>query len=125
MLAGHRQWLQLDEGVEVASVSYESPGWGKARRMIMVRQQIKRRPKAPGKALRLFADDAVYRDYRYGCFVTSLDLPAEVVWRIYRMRADAENRIKELKYDFGADNFNVKNFSATEAAMKIDRQLSC
>jgi hypothetical protein len=31
------------------------------------------------------------------------------------MRADAENRIKELKYDFGAGNFNVKNFSATEA----------
>ena len=50
MLAGHRQWLQLDEGVEVASVSYESPGWGKARRMIMVRQHIKRRPKATGKA---------------------------------------------------------------------------
>jgi hypothetical protein len=35
------------------------------------------------------------------------------------MRADAENRIKELKYDFGADNFNVKNFSATEAAMNF------
>ena len=119
MLAGHRQWLQLDEGVEVASVSYESPGWGKARRMIMVRQHIKRRPKATGKVLRLFADDAVYRNYRYGCFVTSLDLPAEVVWRVYRMRADAENRIKELKYDFGADNFNVKNFSATEAVMNF------
>jgi len=32
-------------GVEVASVNYESPGWGKARRIIMVRQYIKRRPK--------------------------------------------------------------------------------
>ncbi len=35
------------------------------------------------------------------------------------MRADAENRIKELKYDFGADSFNVKNFSATEATMNF------
>jgi len=28
-------------------------------------------------------------------------LPAEQIWKIYRQRADAENRIKELKYDFG------------------------
>ncbi|MGE5300239.1 MAG: transposase [Acidobacteriota bacterium] len=42
-----------------------------------------------------------------------------VVWKIYRMRADAENRIKELKYDFGADSFNIKNFSATEATMNF------
>ena len=119
MLAGHRQWLQLDDGIEVASASYESGGWGRARRLILVRQQVKRRPKAAGKVLRLFADDAVYRDYRYGCFITSLELPATLVWRIYRMRADAENRIKELKYYFGADSFNVRSFSATEAAMNF------
>lgn len=119
VLAGHRQWVQLGDGVEVASVEYEGPGWGKARRMIMVRQHIERRPKATGKVLRLFPDEAVYREYRYGCFLTSLALPDEVVWRIYRMRADAENRIKELKYDFGAGTFNVKSFSATEAAMNF------
>ncbi|MBI4684006.1 MAG: transposase, partial [Nitrospirae bacterium] len=117
MLAGHRQWQSLDDGIDVASIEYESSGWGKTRRMIMVRQLIIRRPKATGKILRLFADDAEYQHYRYGCFVTSLDLPAEVVWKIYRMRADAENRIKELKYDFGADSFNIKNFNATEATM--------
>jgi hypothetical protein len=44
-------------------------------------------------------------------------LPAEVVWRTYRGRADCENRIKELKYDFGADSFNMKDFWATEAAL--------
>jgi hypothetical protein len=119
VLAGQRQWLRLSDGVEVADAWYEAPGWGKARRIIMVRQQITRRPKATGKTLRLFADDALYQDYRYSCFVTSLDLPASVVWKIYRMRADAENRIKELKYDFGADSFNVHDFSATEAAMNF------
>ncbi len=119
VLAQQREWTVVDEGVEVASCQYQGPGWNKERRMIMVRQQIKLRPKASGKTLRLFADDAVYRDYRYGCFITSLDLPAEVVWRIYRMRADAENRIKELKYDFGAESFNVRRFSATEAAMNF------
>ncbi|WP_260425612.1 transposase, partial [Tannerella forsythia] len=39
------------------------------------------------------------------------------VWRTYRMRGDAENRIKELKQDFGAESFNLKDFYATEAAL--------
>ncbi|MCC7055955.1 MAG: transposase, partial [Chitinophagales bacterium] len=30
---------------------------------------------------------------------------------------DAENRIKELKNDFGAESFNLKGFFATEAAL--------
>lgn len=119
LLARQGQWTVVDDGIEVASCLYRGQGWDKERRMIMVRQQIKLRPNASGKTLRLFADDAIYRDYRYGCFITSLDLPAEVVWRIYRMRADAENRIKELKYDFGAEGFNVRHFSATEAAMNF------
>ena len=36
---------------------------------------------------------------------------------MYRGRADCENRIKELKYDFAAENFNMKGFWATEAAL--------
>jgi len=40
-----------------------------------------------------------------------------VLQRIYRGRGDAENRIKELKYDFGFDSFNLKDFYATEAAL--------
>ena len=49
--------------------------------------------------------------------MTNLDLSVEVIWRIYRGRADCENRIKELKYDFAADSFCMKNFWATEAAL--------
>lgn len=33
------------------------------------------------------------------------------------MRGDAENRIKELKADFGAESFNLKGFFPTEAAL--------
>jgi len=33
-------------------------------------------------------------------------------------RADCENRIKELKYGFGFDSFVMRNFWATEAALK-------
>nr|WP_292988500.1 transposase [Nitrosomonas sp.] len=49
--------------------------------------------------------------------VTAMDLPAAELWRLYRGRADCENRIKELKYDFGGDSFNLKDFWATEAAL--------
>ena len=50
--------------------------------------------------------------------MTDLDLPAEELWRLYRGRANYENRIKELKYDFvGGDSFNLKSFWATEAAL--------
>lgn len=49
--------------------------------------------------------------------MTTLDLPMAEVWRTYRGRADCENRIKELKADFGLDAFNMRDFWATEAAL--------
>ena len=49
--------------------------------------------------------------------MTSLDLPMVEVWRAYRGRADCENRIKELKADFGLEAFNMRDFWATEAAL--------
>jgi hypothetical protein len=83
----------------------------------MVRQRIKERPNATGKQLKLFSEEAFYRHYRYSAYVTNLKLAPAEVWRTNRGRADAENRIKELKYDFGFDSFNLKDFFATEAAL--------
>ena len=51
--------------------------------------------------------------------MTNLTLPAKAVWDLYRNRADAENRIKELKEDFGTESFNVQDFFATEAALNF------
>jgi Transposase DDE domain group 1 len=45
-------------------------------------------------------------------------LPAQQIWLSYKDRADAENRIKELKYDFGLDGFCMDKFWATEAAFR-------
>ncbi|MCS6824504.1 MAG: transposase [Cytophagaceae bacterium] len=69
--------------------------------------------------LRLFEDEGIYKQYRYSCFIRNVTLPATVVWELYRKRADSENRIKELKYDFGADSFNLRSFYATEAALSF------
>jgi hypothetical protein len=57
---------------------------------------------------------ALWRVRNHAC-----NLPMAEVWRTYRGRADCENRIKELKADFGLDAFNMRDFWATEAALGL------
>jgi len=117
LIQASTNWIILDTGIEICEQIYQSDSWQKPRRIVVVRQKIKDRPKAPGKQLALFAEEEIYRNYRYSAYVTNLNLPAVEIWRLYRGRGDAENRIKELKYDFGFDSFNLNNFFATEAAL--------
>jgi hypothetical protein len=118
-LAFHKTWLRIGRGIEIAETTYQANDWDMPRRMVMVRQKISKRPKAAGKQLRLFDEGEDYKDYRYSCFITNLDLPAKIIYETYRGRADSENRIKELKYDFGFDSFNLNDFWATEAALNF------
>jgi hypothetical protein len=119
LIASHHVWMHIDDGIQIAESMYQSPLWDKPRRIIMLRQHIPTRPKATGRSLKLFEEEGIYKQYRYSCFITNLDLPPEQIWLLYRQRADAENRIKELKYDFGSDSFNQHNFYATEAALNF------
>jgi len=122
LLLEKHNWVELSEGVEVTSVLHRAPSWDKERRIILVRQNVDVRPRATGKQLRLdFPEDQVayYRKYRYSAYVTNLTLTSTEVWRLYRHRAEAENRIKELKYDFGLKAFNLHEFYATEAALNF------
>jgi len=110
------RWWALETGLELAEIMYQAQGWSAPRRIVVVRQSIKRKA-APGKTLSLFDDDPDLSGWRYGAMVTSLTLPDVEVWRCYRGRADCENRIKELKADFGLDSFALNDFWATEAAL--------
>lgn len=92
---------------------YFKPNNGKERRYIIVRKKISKYPNSGGK---LLFDEPMYR---YSAYVTNLDLPVNQVYNIYNTRADCENRIKELKYDFGVDNFCLKEFFATEASFRF------
>lgn len=51
-------WWALEGGVELTEFRYQAAGWTTARRLIVVRQSVKRKT-APGKTLSLFADDAI------------------------------------------------------------------
>ena len=110
-------WILLDNGIEICEQMYKSDSWKNSRRLVLVRQQLKIRPNAPGKTLSLFPEDEIHRNYRYSAYVTNLEFAASEIWRMYRGRGDAENRIKELKYDFGFDSFNLNGFFPTEAAL--------
>ena len=85
--------------------------------MVVVRQKIAAKVRAVGKQLSLFEDDMEMNGYRYSCYVTSLKLSAVDVWRLYRLRANCENRIKELKYDYRLDKMNQACFNGTETTL--------
>ena len=117
-LTHEHHWMGLTGGLEISETVYQAEGWASPRRIVMVRQEIARRPNGAGKQIRqleLFEDEGDFGKYRYSCYVTDLGLPARIVYDSYRGRADSENRIKELKYDFSIDDFVSGNFWATEA----------
>lgn len=116
-IASQRTWLRLDQGIEIAEFQYQAQDWTLSRRMIVVRQKVSQRPQAIGKQLSLFEEDYEINGYRYTCYVTTLKLSAVEVWRLYRGRANCENRIKELKYDYGLDKMNQSGFDGTEATL--------
>ena len=117
-LTHERTWVEVANGLEISETTYRGNGWEKPRRMIMVRQEIEKRPKTAGKQIKqleLFENENDFERYRYSCIVTNIQLPAKIIYDSYRGRADSENRIKELKYDFSIDDFVMNNFWATEA----------
>ena len=118
-IASQRAWLKIGDGVEITEFDYQAQDWEKPRRMIAVRQQTARRPQATGKQLTLFEDDWEISNYRFSCYTTSLKLSPADVWRLYRQRANCENRIKELKYDYGLDKMNQTSFDGTEASLML------
>lgn len=109
---GDRNWISLAKGIELSEMKFAHHK-GKERRYIIVKKKVDCRPSSGG---RLFDD---LPGYRFSCYVTNLDLPLDQVWNIYNSRADCENRIKELKQDFGLENFCLQSFWATEASFRL------
>lgn len=113
------RWFKLKDGVEVCETRHAFSSKGKERRLILMRKDVGRLPLSTGRQLEIWEDEAIDSRYRYSAYYTSLELPASAVWCLYRDRGDAENRIKELKYDFGIEGFHLKNFWGTEAAFRF------
>lgn len=110
---GISDWVELAKGIELSEMKFSHEN-GKMRRYILVKKRVDIRPDAGGKEL--FED---LPGHRFSCYVTNLDLPLDQIWNIYNSRADCENRIKELKQDFGLENFCLQDFWATEASFRF------
>lgn len=111
-------WVEVLNGLEISETMYQANGRDKPRRIVMVRQEIEKRPQAVGKPVRqmeLFENENNFGKYRYNCYVTNLRLPTKIVYDSFHGRVDSENIIKELKYDFSINDFVTDNFWATEA----------
>jgi hypothetical protein len=110
---GIRHWTRFAAGLEAAEVSYQALGWKAPRRLIVVREEIRERPDAKGRRL------IDVPGHTFHARVTTLELSPVEAWHFYNGRADSENRLKELKEDFGADGFCLQSFDGTEAAFRL------
>jgi len=104
------------EGIDYCSFEYQAKSWGKARRVVVVRKDVEKLPNSGGKTLFSIQDD--YLKYRYSAYVADTNLSDELVWVTYKHRAEAENQIKELKYDYALEGFCFNKMEATEFAFR-------
>lgn len=108
--AGVREWTELDANYSVGEFRLQLHGWEQRRRFVVIRERMRDEKPSVGRKL------LDIPGYTFRILVTNGQQVPEEVWRDYNQRADVENRIAELKYDLGADDFCLQEFFATEAA---------
>jgi hypothetical protein len=116
-LLAQENWLNSDtEGVEFCSFQYKAKSWGQFRRIVAVRKDTGILTKCGGRTL--FREDDDYFRYKYSAYVTNVECSEELVWLQYKQRANAENQIKELYYDYCMNGFCFEQIHATEFAFR-------
>jgi hypothetical protein len=110
-----QDWTRVDDDYAVAEFQHQPTTgchkWSIARRVVVVRQV--ERDTSVGRTL------FEIPGYTFRAFVTNSKRPPVEVWRFYDQRADCENRIKELKDDFGATGFCLHSFDGTDAVFRL------
>ncbi len=106
-------WQKVAEGIEIGEVFYQADSWNKSRRIIIIREHVPELEVARGR--KLFDDP----EYVYQAIITNKSGSGYEIWQFYRGRADTENRIKELKWDYGVNGFCMKKFFPTEAVFRM------
>lgn len=93
------EYRDIGSGVEVGEFQYQGLGWKKARRMVVIREEIEEGEKKK-KEPRLLE----LKGHTYQVIVTNIEdwLPEEV-WRFYNERANVENMVKEGVMGYGLD----------------------
>ena len=101
-----------DGGRETAELFTKLDTWHKDRRFVVSRVL---KPEKERAQLSLLEGD----EYEYFFFVTNTELPSEKVVISYEKRGNAENYIKEAKYDMAVGHLLLKSFWANEAVFQM------
>jgi len=101
-----------EEGRETIELVTKLNTWDKDRRFVVSRIL---KPEKDRAQLSLLEGD----EYEYFFFVTNTELPSEKVVISYEKRGNAENYIKEAKYDMAVGHLLLKSFWANEAVFQM------
>jgi hypothetical protein len=101
-----------DEGRETTEFVTKLDTWHKDRRFVVSRVF---KPEKERAQLSLLEGE----EYEYFFFVTNTELPSEKVVISYEKRGNAENYIKEAKYDMAVGHLLLKSFWANEAVFQM------
>jgi hypothetical protein len=105
-------FTQGDEGRETTELVTKLNTWDKDRRFVVSRVL---KPEKERAQLSLLEGD----EYEYFYFVTNTELASEKVVIAYEKRGNAENYIKEAKYDMAVGRLLLKSFWANEAIFQL------
>lgn len=100
------------EGRETIELLTKLNTWDKNRKFVVSRIL---KPEKERAQLSLFEGS----EYNYFFFVTNTDLQPEEVVILYEKRGNAENYIKEAKYDMAVGHLLLKSFWANEAIFQM------
>ena len=110
------EWRATEvRGTSVAEILHQESGWAKARRLVLIRHEIKEKKRPGGKAL------IEVPGYLFQALVTNQGAEARPisVWRDYNGRAGCECVIKELDGGFALPKLILSKFWASEAALSL------
>ena len=105
-------FVKGEEGRETIELVTKLNTWDKDRRFVVSRVL---KPEKDRAQLSLLEGD----EYEYFFFVTNTELPSEKVVISYEKRGNAENYIKEAKYDMAVGHLLLKSFWANEAVFQM------
>lgn len=101
-----------DKGRETTQLVTKLDTWDKNRRFVVSRVL---KPEKDRLQLSLLEGD----EYEYFYFVTNTEMPSEKAVIAYEKRGNAENYIKEAKYDMAVGHLLLQSFWANEAIFQL------
>ena len=105
-------FMKGEEGRETTELVTKLNTWDKDRRFVVSRIL---KPEKDRAQLSFLEGD----EFEYFYFVTNTELPSEKVVIAYEKRGNAENYIKEAKYDMAVGRLLLKSFWANEAVFQL------